>query len=110
MKGYFQPAGRFLKPPSWRLVRTFRIDPLRRYVQVLLLKAPLLIASAAVHAYAVRSFGIELSFLSLLATLPIIFIVGALPITIAHFGTTQAAWIYLSFDKFFFALGLIQHY
>jgi len=94
IKGHLQIVGRFLTPPDWRLLRTFRIAPLKRYVQVLLLKAPLLIASAAVHTYAIRSFGIELSFLSLLATLPIIFIVGALPITIAHLGTTQAAWIY----------------
>jgi hypothetical protein len=94
MKGHLQFLGRFLKPPDWRLFRTFRIAPLNRYVQVLLLKAPLLIASAAVHTYAIRSFGVDLSFLNLLATLPIIFIVGALPITVAHLGTTQAAWIY----------------
>jgi len=94
VQGHLRIVGRFLTPPDWQLLRTFRIAPLKRYVQVLLLKAPLLIASAVVHTYAIRSFGVELSFLSLLATLPIIFIVGALPITIAHLGTTQAAWIY----------------
>ena len=94
VQGHLRIVGRLLTPPDWQLLRTFRIAPLKRYGQVLLLKAPLLIASAVVHTYAIRSFGVELSFLSLLATLPIIFIVGALPITIAHLGTTQAAWVY----------------
>lgn len=98
MKGRLRSLGRILEPPEWRLFRTFRISPLKRYIQVLLLKAPLLIASAAVHSWAIRSFGIELPFLSLLATLPIIFLVGALPITVAHLGTTQAAWIYFYGD------------
>lgn len=98
MKGKLQAFAPVLRPPDWRLFRTFRISPLKRYFQVLLLKAPLLIASAAVHTWAIRSFGIEIPFLSLLATLPIIFLVGALPVTVAHLGTTQAAWIYFHGD------------
>ncbi len=94
MRGGLRSLGRFGKPPDWRLLRTFRISPLKRYIQVLLLKAPLLVVSAAVHSVALRSFGIEISFMSLLATLPIIFLAGSLPITVAHLGTTQAAWIY----------------
>ncbi len=94
MRGRLRPLGRYLRPPEWRLFRTFRISPMKRYVQVLLLKAPLLIAAAAVHKWALTSFGIEIPFISLLATLPIIFVVGALPITVAHLGTSQAAWIY----------------
>jgi hypothetical protein len=98
MRGGLELFGRFLKPPPWRLLRTFRMAPMKRYIQVLLLKAPLLVAAAGVHTWAMRSFGIEIPFLSLLATLPIIFLVGALPITVAHLGTTQAAWIYFHGD------------
>jgi hypothetical protein len=98
MRGHLEHFGRFLKPPSWRLLRTFRMAPPKRYIQVLALKAPLLVASALVHTWAIRSFGIEIPFVSLLATLPIIFLVGALPVTVAHLGTTQAAWIYFYGD------------
>jgi len=94
MRGRLSPLGRPFRPPQWRLTRTFRISPLKRYIQVLLLKAPLLLASIAVHTWAIRSFDIEIPFVSLLATLPLIFLVGALPITVAHLGTTQAAWIF----------------
>jgi hypothetical protein len=94
MRGGLGVLGRFLQPPEWNLFRTFRIAPVNRYLQVLLLKAPLLLAAVFVHSVAMRSFGIEIPFVSLLATLPIIFLVGALPITVAHLGTTQAAWIY----------------
>ncbi len=98
MRGGLDALGRVLTPPDWRLFRTFRIAPLKRYFQVLLLKAPLLLFAVLVHSWALRSFGIEIPFLSLLATLPIIFLVGALPITVAHLGTTQAAWIYFYGD------------
>ncbi|MFQ5789510.1 MAG: hypothetical protein ACE5JI_03450 [Acidobacteriota bacterium] len=87
----YMRAGR---PPEWTLFHTFRVAPLKRYVQVLLLKAPLLLAAVAVHHFALPSFGIEVPFFRLLATLPIIFLVGALPVTVAHLGTTQAAWLY----------------
>lgn len=94
MRGHLQFLGRLLKPRQWSLFRTFRIAPLRRYLEVLLLKAPLLLAAVAVHRWALGSFGVEVGFFNLLATLPIIFLVGALPITVAHLGTTQAAWIF----------------
>jgi hypothetical protein len=94
VRGRLTILGRYAKPPSWQLLRTFRMAPVRRYVEVLLLKAPLLVASAVVHTWAIQSFGIEIPFGRLLATLPIIFLVGALPVTVAHLGTTQAAWIY----------------
>jgi len=80
--------------PNWRLLRTFKLAGASRYAQVLLLKAPLLLASVCVHQWALTSFGIEVPFLRLLATLPIIFLAGALPVTVAHLGTTQAAWLF----------------
>lgn len=85
--------------PKWKLLRTFRLAPLYRYFQVLLLKAPLLLASVLVHRWAMTSFGIEIPLSKLLATLPIIFLVGALPVTVFHLGTTQAAWLYFHGDS-----------
>jgi hypothetical protein len=94
LQGRFAFLGRLLKAPDWRLFRTFRVARLRRYVEVLLLKAPLLLIAVVAHFYAIRAFGFEIPMPRLLATLPIIFMVGALPINVARLGTTPLAWIY----------------
>jgi uncharacterized membrane protein YbhN (UPF0104 family) len=82
------------QPRQWSVFRSFRIAPLKRFLHVLLLKAPLLLAATVVHWLALPSFGIQISWPALAATLPIIFLVGALPVTIAHLGTAQAAWLF----------------
>ncbi len=96
--GGFAFVGRFLKAPNWRLLRTFRLARPEHYLGVLALKAPLLLLAVVAHGYAIRSFGFEIPFTRLLATLPIIFIVGALPINVARLGTTPLAWIYFHGD------------
>ena len=46
------------------------------------------------HYYAAHAFGIHIPFSQLLTFLPVIFMLAALPVTVAHLGTTQAAWIF----------------
>jgi branched-subunit amino acid transport protein AzlD len=96
--GKFRFLGRFLRARDWRLVRTFRLASPVRYAQVLLLKAPLLLVAVVAHYYAIRAFGFEIPLVRLLATLPIIFVVGALPINVARLGTTPLAWIFFHGD------------
>jgi hypothetical protein len=96
--GKFRFLGRLLRARDWRLVRTFRLASPVRYAQVLLLKAPLLLVAVVAHYYAIRAFGFEIPLLRLLATLPIIFVVGALPINVARLGTTPLAWIFFHGD------------
>ena len=96
--GGFAFLGKVLKAPDWRLLRTFRLARPEHYLGVLALKAPLLLLAVAAHSYAIRSFGFEIPFVRLLATLPIIFIVGALPINVARLGTTPLAWIFFHGD------------
>lgn len=79
---------------EWALLRTFRIAPVRRYLQIVLLRAPMFFLSLCIHYFAARTFGIHVPFAEMLAFLPIIFMIAALPITVAHLGTTQAAWIF----------------
>ena len=79
---------------DWALLRTFRLAPPRRYVQVVLLRAPMFFVSLCLHYAAARTFGIEIPFGALVVFLPVIFMIAALPITVAHLGTTQAAWIF----------------
>lgn len=79
---------------EWSLFRTFRIAPLRRYAQTVLLRMPMFFASLCFHYFAAQAFGIHIPFLQMVAFLPVIFMIAALPITVMHLGTTQAAWIY----------------
>lgn len=86
-------------PRDWSIFRTFRMAALRRYPEIVLLRAPMFFVSLCVHYLAARTFGIEIPFGQMLIFLPVIFMLGALPVTVAHLGTTQAAWI-LFFSSF----------
>jgi uncharacterized membrane protein YbhN (UPF0104 family) len=79
---------------QWSILRTFRIAPLSRYAQMVLLRAPIFFVSLVFHYFAAHAFGIEIPFGQMIAFLPVIFMIAALPITVAHLGTTQAAWVY----------------
>jgi hypothetical protein len=85
---------RVLAPREWSIFRTFRLVTARKYAQVVLLRAPMFVVSVCAHYYAAQAFGIHIPFGQLLAFLPVIFMVAALPVTVAHLGTTQAAWIF----------------
>jgi len=78
---------------DWAIFRTFRQAPFKRYAQFIGLRAPMFFVSLIFHYFAVRTFGIELPLGQMIAFLPIIFMLASLPITVAHLGTTQAAWI-----------------
>lgn len=88
------PVRWLVAPRDWSLLRTFRIAPLGRYVQIVLLRAPMFFVSLLVHYFAAKTFRIDIPFAQMLIFLPVIFILAALPITVAHLGTTQAAWIF----------------
>jgi len=83
-----------LAPRAWSLARTFRLATTARYAQVVLLRAPMFLVSLVLHYYGAHAFGIHIPFLQMLTFLPVIFMLAALPVTIAHLGTTQAAWIF----------------
>ena len=83
-----------LAPRNWSISRTFHLATPARYAQIVLLRAPMFLVSLGVHYYAARAFGIEIPFLPMLTFLPVIFMLAALPVTVAHLGTTQAAWIF----------------
>jgi hypothetical protein len=83
-----------LAPRDWSLARTFRLATPARCAQIVLLRAPMFLVSLLVHYHAAHAFGIQIPFLQMLTFLPVIFMLAALPVTIAHLGTTQAAWIF----------------
>ncbi len=83
-----------LAPRDWSIARTFRLATPSRYAYIVLLRAPMFFASLCLHYYAAHAFGIQIPFGSMLTFLPVIFMLAALPVTVAHLGTTQAAWIF----------------
>jgi hypothetical protein len=88
-------AGRYARNP---LFRTFRSASPAQLLVVLGLKASTFLCALSVHALALPLFGIHVPLSRLLAFLPIVFMVAALPVTVAHLGTSQAAWIFFFND------------
>ena len=63
------------------------------YATVLGIKAPGFIFSVLTQYCALSLFGIAIPFLQLTLFLPLVFLAAALPISVAHLGTSQAAWL-----------------
>ena len=61
---------------------------------MVLLRAPMFLVSLVLHYYAAHAFGLRIPFGAMLTFLPVIFMIAALPVTVAHLGSTQAAWIF----------------
>jgi hypothetical protein len=76
------------------LLSTFRRVRPRHGAVILGLKGSVFCLALLVHSQALTFFGIEIPLLRLMTFLPVVFLVAALPITVAHLGTSQAAWIF----------------
>jgi hypothetical protein len=87
-----------LRVREWSVLRTFVTAPLGRWAQIILLRAPMFFVALVFHWLAVKTFGMNIPFLPMMAFLPVIFMLAALPVTVAHLGTTQAAWIFFFRD------------
>jgi hypothetical protein len=76
------------------LLSTFRRVRPRHCVIILGLKGGVFCLALLVHSQALTFFGIEIPLVRLVTFLPVVFLVAALPITVAHLGTSQAAWLF----------------
>ena len=81
-------------PRDWPLFRTLRRAGVAAYARIVVLRAPMFLVSLIAHYFAAHAFGIRIPFGQMLTFLPVIFMVAALPVTVAHLGTTQAAWLF----------------
>jgi hypothetical protein len=63
------------------------------YAIVLGIKAPGFMLSVLAQYWALALFGIAIPFVKLTLFLPLVFLAAALPISVAHLGTSQAAWL-----------------
>jgi hypothetical protein len=77
-----------------QILRTFKQARLRHYIGTLLYKAPNFLLAVVVHYLALQLFGVHVPWLRLFGLLPVVFLVASLPVTVAHLGTSQAAWLY----------------
>jgi hypothetical protein len=77
----------------WMLTRSFFQARPRDYVIVLAIKAPSFLASLLVQFAALSLYGISIPLAKLVLFLPLVFLAAALPIAVAHLGTSQAAWL-----------------
>ena len=80
--------------PRVRILHTLQTAGVRHYLLALFYKAPNFFIAILVHYLAVQQFGLQIPFLALLAFLPVVFLAASLPITVAHLGTSQAAWLF----------------
>ena len=83
---------------SHTLLKTFRAVRFKQGLLVLALKGSVFLLSLFVHKYALTLFGMDIPLFRLLTFLPLVFMIGALPVTVAHLGTSQAAWIFFFKD------------
>jgi hypothetical protein len=63
------------------------------YALVLGIKAPSFLASVLTQYFALALYGITIPLIKLMLFLPLVFLAAALPIAVAHLGTSQAAWL-----------------
>jgi hypothetical protein len=63
------------------------------YLVVLTIKAPSFLLALLVQHVALGLYGIMIPFGKLVLFLPLVFLAAALPIAVAHLGTSQAAWL-----------------
>lgn len=81
------------------LAATFLKARPRDYLVVLAIKAPSFIASVIVQHFALALYAIHVPLLKLVLFLPLVFLAAALPVAVAHLGTSQAAWLLFFSDN-----------
>ena len=92
-----------------KVVHAFRMATLKHYVLFFLLRSPALLAAVVVYTIALRLFGVEASFLSLLGYLPIIFYAATVPTPMR--AAAIAFWVILfpENEGQMAAFGFVQH-
>jgi len=73
--------------------RTFVAARPLDYAVVLAIKAPSFLLSLVTQHFALSLYGIAIPFVKLVLFLPLVFLAAALPVAVAHLGTSQAAWL-----------------
>jgi hypothetical protein len=97
---FFGQARRHRRVRSWinkslvgSISRTFVAAQPLDYATVLAIKAPSFALALLAQHFALGLYGITIPLMKLILFLPLVFLAAALPIAVAHLGTSQAAWL-----------------
>lgn len=90
--------GQWLEQRDASLFHTFRQVRVWHAALTLLYKAPNFLMAVLVQHVALQLFGVEVPLARLFTMLPIVFLAASVPGTVAHLGTSQAAWLYVFAD------------
>ena len=92
-----------------RILHAFRSAALRHYLLFLALRSPALLAAVIVYTTALRLFGIDASFLSLLGYLPVVFFAAAVPTPMRAAAITFWVILFPENEGQMAAFGFVQH-
>ena len=90
--------GQWMQQRDTGFFNTFRQVRVRHAALTLLYKAPNFFMAVIVQQAALQLFGVDVPLARLFAMLPIVFLAASVPGTVAHLGTSQAAWLYVFAD------------
>ena len=94
---------------SKRILHAFRSATLRHYVLFLALRSPALLAAVIVYTTALRLFGVDATFLSLLGYLPVVFFAAAVPTPMRAAAITFWVILFPENEGQMAAFGFVQH-
>ena len=92
-----------------RVLHAFRNATLRHYALFLALRSPALLAAVIVYTTALRLFGVDASFLSLLGYLPVVFFAAAVPTPMRAAAITFWVILFPENEGQMAAFGFVQH-
>ena len=107
---YFQ--GAFLRTNTFRdnkIVHAFKMASIKHYSLFFLLRSPALLAAVLVYTIALRLFGVDASFVSLLGYLPVIFFSAAVPTPMRAAAITFWVILFPENEGQMAAFGFVQH-
>ncbi len=92
-----------------RILHAFRTATLRHYALFVALRSPALLAAVIVYTVALRLFGVEASFVSLLGYLPVVFFAAAVPTPMRAAAITFWVILFPENEGQMAAFGFVQH-
>jgi len=92
-----------------RILHAFKLAQLKHYLMFFVLRSPALITAVVVYTIALRLFGVEASFLSLLGYLPVIFFAAAVPTPMRAAAITFWVILFPENEGAMAAFGFVQH-
>ena len=105
-RGTILPGNQLREKP---ILHAFKMARLKHYALFLVLRSPALLSAVVVYTIALRLFGIEASFLSLLGYLPVIFFAAAVPTPMRAAAITFWVILFPENEGQMAAFGFVQH-